>query len=85
MIPSHDLFTLINIAAMALLAWGIPLQMVPIFIWLERKGSAVIQDRIGPNRAEILGFRLFGMLHNIADVVKLLMKEDLMPGGVHRT
>ena len=77
-------FTLINISVMTIIAWFIPLQMIPVFIWLERKGSAIIQDRIGPNRAEILGFRLFGMIHNFADVVKLLMKENIVPANVNR-
>jgi len=80
----NQVFTLINITVMTLVAWIIPLQFVPIFIWLERKGSAIIQDRIGPNRAEILGFRLFGMIHNFADVVKLLMKENIVPTNVNR-
>lgn len=84
MIDSNQLFTLINITVMTVVAWFIPLQFIPIFIWLERKGSAIIQDRIGPNRAEILGFRLFGMIHNFADVVKLMMKENIVPTNVNR-
>jgi NADH-quinone oxidoreductase subunit H len=80
----NQTFALINIAVMTLVAWLIPLQFIPAFIWLERKGSAIIQDRIGPNRAEIMGFRLFGMIHNFADVVKLLMKENIIPSGVNR-
>ena len=69
---------------MTIVAWLIPLQFIPVFIWLERKGSAIIQDRIGPNRANILGIRLFGMIHNFADVVKLLMKENIVPAGVNK-
>jgi NADH-quinone oxidoreductase subunit H len=75
---------LINIAVMAFVAWNIPLQLIPVMIWFERKGSAIIQDRWGPIRANIGGIRLFGMLHNIADVVKLLMKEDVTPNHVHK-
>jgi NADH-quinone oxidoreductase subunit H len=80
---SH-LFRLANIVVVAVVAWLIPLNMVPVFIWLERKGSAIIQDRTGPNRAAILGFRLFGMLHNIADTLKLFMKEDILPARANR-
>jgi NADH-quinone oxidoreductase subunit H len=80
----NQTFTLINITVMTVVAWLIPLQFIPVFIWLERKGSAIIQDRIGPNRAEILGFRLFGMIHNFADVVKLMMKENIVPANVNR-
>ncbi len=75
----NQIFALINIAVMTGLMWFIPLQFIPFFIWLERKGSAIIQDRIGPNRAEIFGVRLFGMVHNFADVIKLLMKENITP------
>lgn len=76
--------TLINIAVMAVVAWSIPLQLIPVMIWFERKGAAIIQDRWGPIRANIGGIRIFGMLHNIADVVKLLMKEDVTPYHVHK-
>jgi NADH-quinone oxidoreductase subunit H len=81
---SETTFTLLNIAVMVVVMWAIPLNLIPFFIWLERKGSAIIQDRIGPNRAEILGFRLFGLIHNFADVLKLLFKENITPAGAHR-
>lgn len=60
------------------------LQIIPVLIWLERKGSAYIQDRPGPNRAAILGVRLGGLLHSLADVLKLLFKEDITPNHVNR-
>ena len=77
-------FEVLNIIVMALIAWIIPLQFIPLMIWLERKGAAIIQDRIGPIRANIGGIRLFGMLHNIADVIKLLFKEDIVPNHVQK-
>src|SRR6185369_15270333 len=77
-------FTLLNIAIMVVVMWFTPLNFIPFFIWLERKGSAIIQDRVGPNRAEILGFRLFGMIHNLADVVKLITKEGILPSQANR-
>ena len=56
--------------------------------WVERKLSSMIQDRIGPNRANV---RLFGtnitaigLLHPIADAVKMFMKEDFVPAGANR-
>jgi NADH-quinone oxidoreductase subunit H len=60
------------------------LSLVPVLIWLERKGCAYIQDRRGPNRANILGLRLGGLIHALADVVKLLTKEDFIPAAADR-
>ncbi|MBI5624787.1 MAG: NADH-quinone oxidoreductase subunit H [Elusimicrobia bacterium] len=50
--------------------------------WVERKQSAVMQDRIGANRADILGLRVIGLFHIIADPIKLFTKEDFVPAGV---
>ncbi|MFM9058347.1 MAG: NADH-quinone oxidoreductase subunit NuoH [Planctomycetaceae bacterium] len=48
-----------------------------VFIWAERKIAGRIQDRLGPTRT---GGR-FGWLQSVADGIKLLAKEDLMPEG----
>ena len=47
--------------------------------WVERKESAVIQDRIGANRASIFGLRLFGLFQPFADAIKMIFKEDFVP------
>jgi NADH-quinone oxidoreductase subunit H len=54
--------------------------LVDIFlVWVERKVVARFQDRLGPNR---LG--PFGLIQPFADVIKLLIKEDITPTGADR-
>jgi NADH-quinone oxidoreductase subunit H len=61
------------------------LQVVGMGVFFERKVSAVIQDRIGANRAAIFGFTGLGLVNTLmADPLKFLTKEDLIPGGVDR-
>ena len=60
------------------------MQILPLLIWAERKGAAYIQDRPGPNRAHIFGIRAAGLVHTLNDVVKLVMKEDIVPGHVEK-
>ena len=49
------------------------IQMVPLLVWVERRGSAFIQNRFGPNRIGPLG-----LVQNLADLVKFLCKEDFL-------
>jgi len=58
--------------------------LAPVITWIERKQSAVMQDRIGANRADIAGITVLGLLHPTADVIKLLSKEDVVPEGANR-
>jgi len=58
--------------------------LAPVITWIERKQSALMQDRIGANRADIAGITLLGLLHPLADVLKLLTKEDVVPDGANR-
>ncbi|SVA56103.1 uncharacterized protein METZ01_LOCUS108957 [marine metagenome] len=56
----------------------------PVLTWVERKQSAIMQDRIGANRADILGFTALGLFHAIADALKMFTKEDFVPEGANR-
>ncbi|PIP36908.1 MAG: NADH-quinone oxidoreductase subunit H [Desulfobacterales bacterium CG23_combo_of_CG06-09_8_20_14_all_52_9] len=56
----------------------------PVLGWVERKQSAVMQDRIGANRADIFGFTAIGLFHSLADALKVLTKEDFIPTGANR-
>jgi len=64
----------------AVLVVAMVLNLAGILGWVERKGSALIQDRIGANRASILGFAGLGLVNTmIADPLKFLTKEDFIP------
>lgn len=56
-----------------------PLLLVIVLIWVERKIAARVQDRLGPNRVGP-----FGLFQNIADALKLIIKEDITPAGADR-
>jgi len=58
---------------------SIVMGLATLLTWVERKQSAIIQDRIGANRADIFGFRVIGLFHPIADAIKMLTKEDFIP------
>ena len=57
---------------------------LPLITWVERKQAAIMQDRIGANRADVFGIRAIGLLHPAADVLKLFAKEDVVPTGASR-
>ncbi len=56
-----------------------------LLTWAERRQSAMMQDRLGPNRANIGPIKLWGILHFVADAVKMIFKEDFIPEKAHRT
>jgi NADH-quinone oxidoreductase subunit H len=60
-------------------ALGILLNVVPVMVWVERRGSALMQDRPGPNRLGPLG-----LFQALADALKFMFKEDLTPSAVDR-
>ncbi|WP_163338088.1 complex I subunit 1 family protein [Desulfopila sp. IMCC35008] len=60
----------------------VPLCFVAVLVWMERRGAGFFQDRAGPNRCNVMGFRAGGLIQNIADAVKLIFKEDMVPGHI---
>jgi NADH-quinone oxidoreductase subunit H len=60
--------------AFALFIVAFILGMVMVFIWMERRGVGRLQLRPGPNRAGP-----FGVLQPVADAIKVLLKEDIVP------
>jgi len=57
---------------------------IPILVWLERRVAGLVQDRLGPNRTNIGGFRLGGVVQSFADVIKLVFKEEYYPAHSER-
>jgi NADH-quinone oxidoreductase subunit H len=53
--------------------------LASLLTWMERRQSAMIQDRLGPTRANIGNVRAWGLLHVLADGLKMFFKEDFRP------
>jgi NADH-quinone oxidoreductase subunit H len=75
-------------AIKAIFIFAIVLQLAIVLLWFERKGSALIHDRIGANRAAItgwgarLGLPNLGFINtSVADPIKMFTKEDFVPAG----
>jgi NADH-quinone oxidoreductase subunit H len=80
--PAISLNDLVFTSAKVFFAvFGVGLNIAGFLGWVERKQSAVLQDRIGANRASIFGIKILGLFHPIADAIKMLTKEDFIPKG----
>jgi NADH-quinone oxidoreductase subunit H len=74
------------------LTFIVVLPLVPLSVYFERRFSAVIQDRVGPNRVGIplslfgakKDFHFFGLVQPMADGIKLFLKEDFTPAYVRK-
>jgi len=76
---SDTVFTWIASLIKAVLVFAALMSLVPFLIWLERRAVAKFQQRIGPNRCGP-----FGLLQPMADAVKLIIKENIIPSGVDK-
>jgi NADH-quinone oxidoreductase subunit H len=77
------------LAKILFMVLGFLMPLASILTWLERRQSAMMQDRLGPKRAyiklPIIGkFYLWGILHFVADAVKFIFKEDYVPSKAHK-
>jgi NADH-quinone oxidoreductase subunit H len=83
-----------SLAKTIFLIFLVVLPMVSYTVYAERRVSALIQDRLGPNRTgfplTLLGFKkdlqlgLGGLGQPVADAVKFLLKEDFVPAHVNK-
>jgi NADH-quinone oxidoreductase subunit H len=74
-----DFLALLIICVKVLLVFAATMLTVLLMIYAERRISAFIQGRLGPNRVGP-----HGLLQPIADGIKFLMKEDIIPAGVDK-
>jgi len=73
---------------------GFLMPLASILTWMERRQSSMMQDRLGPNRANIplpwkwhgkqANWRMWGITHFMADAVKFIFKEDYVPSKAHK-
>src|SRR3954471_6101506 len=88
------LIILASIAKTIFLIFLVVLPLVSYTVYAERRVSALIQDRLGPNRTgfplTLIGFKkdfspfLGGLGQPVADAVKFLLKEEFTPGHVNK-
>lgn len=74
-----EYFDFLQLIAKILFVVGVCLSVVPIMVWFERRGSAWMQGRVGPNRVGP-----FGLLQPLADVFKFFCKEDFTPRNANK-
>jgi len=77
-LPAGFTNVIINLIGVIIVA-SFGLLLVILLTWLERKVAARFQDRIGPNRAGP-----YGLLQAIADMIKMITKEDITPAGADK-
>lgn len=79
------LFTVLSAAAKAgfIIFLFTPL-LAGVLTWMERRQSALMQDRLGPNRANIGKFKFWGLTHFVADAIKMIFKEDFVPPAANK-
>lgn len=76
----NEVWTLVVMNLVGVIMIIVVVMIFDVFlVWVERKVVARFQDRVGPNR---LG--PFGLIQPVADVIKMLIKENIYPEGIDR-
>ncbi len=75
---------LIALVKMVFIVFAFVMPLASVLTWMERRQSAMMQDRIGPNRANIGSVKAWGLLHIAADGLKMFFKEDFIPAKAHK-
>ncbi len=83
---AYDAFLVQLLSSLALFAIiaVLCLQIPPIMVWVERRGPAMMQRRKGPNRVGLFQWRFYGLLQSLADAIKLIWKEEVVPTGANK-
>ena len=81
-----ELLILLGVSLLKIVAIVLVFVMVvaTLMTWADRKQAALIQDRVGPNRANVGNVRLAGIVHILADALKSLVKEDFAPRAANK-
>ena len=85
-LPSGQQFAIYSLLKIVIALFAVVLPMIAYSVVAERRISAWIQDRVGPNRVGIpfTKIKLWGLGQPAADGVKFILKEDFTPGHVRK-
>ena len=85
-LPAGQQFAIYSLLKIVIALFAVVLPMIAYSVVAERRISAWIQDRVGPNRVGIpfTKIKLWGLGQPAADGVKFILKEDFPPGHVRK-
>ena len=85
-LPAGQQFAIYSLLKIVIALFAVVLPMIAYSVVAERRISAWIQDRVGPNRVGIpfTKIKLWGLGQPAADGVKFILKEDFTPGHVRK-